>query len=257
MDPNTPENRERGNTAQVNNYESLFPFSDHLTTLDVFTTTWWSRVATAAIRGAHNILGREHAAWLLFVADDLAVIPTQGGIRETIPPRTSLLLVICFPLSWAEVLQWVGCELVLNEASLGLRASRAQWLEGWYSPLPARPDVRVPGRGGVARPIGPSWRLCTPSQPRHAPGSVKPLPLYVLIIVENLRRKIRQRRHCECGQVHSSWKARRIDALADDNGVGVGGWWPQTNEKGQVDTRTSPWFAVKVTLVECAMGFPA
>ena len=33
------------------------------------------------------------------------------------------------------MLQWVGYELVLTEASLGLSASRAQWLEGWYSRL--------------------------------------------------------------------------------------------------------------------------
>ena len=33
LDPNTPENRGRRNTAQVNNHESLFSFSDNLTTL--------------------------------------------------------------------------------------------------------------------------------------------------------------------------------------------------------------------------------
>ena len=33
LDPNTPENRERWNTAQVNVHESLFPFSDNLITL--------------------------------------------------------------------------------------------------------------------------------------------------------------------------------------------------------------------------------
>ena len=33
LDPNTPENRERWNTAQVNNHESLLSFSDNLTTL--------------------------------------------------------------------------------------------------------------------------------------------------------------------------------------------------------------------------------
>ena len=33
LDPNAPENRERWNTALVNNHESLFSFSDNLTTL--------------------------------------------------------------------------------------------------------------------------------------------------------------------------------------------------------------------------------
>ena len=33
LDPNTPENRERWNTAQVNEHDSLFSFSGNLTTL--------------------------------------------------------------------------------------------------------------------------------------------------------------------------------------------------------------------------------
>ena len=36
LDPNTQENREKWNTAQVNNHESLFPFSDNLVTLMFF-----------------------------------------------------------------------------------------------------------------------------------------------------------------------------------------------------------------------------
>ena len=33
LDPNTRENRERWKTAQMNNHEGLFPFSDNLITL--------------------------------------------------------------------------------------------------------------------------------------------------------------------------------------------------------------------------------
>ena len=82
-------------------------------------------------------LGQEHAAWLLLVADDLAIIPTQGRIRETIFLVLAFLLSMGFPLSWGklaggEVLHLVEYELVLTEASLGLSASRAQC---WYSRL--------------------------------------------------------------------------------------------------------------------------
>ena len=45
---------------------------------------WWSRVATAAVRGAHYPLGRELASWLLLVADDLAMIVTHSKIRESV-----------------------------------------------------------------------------------------------------------------------------------------------------------------------------
>ena len=68
---------------------------------------------------------------------------------------------------------------------------------------------------------------CETAQYRCKSSSVKPLPLYVLITMEYLRRKIRQRRHCECGLVRSSWKeAWRVDAPADDGGLEAGGLEP-------------------------------
>ena len=65
----------------------------------------------------------------------------HGKIREAV-----LLLLVVLALSWVslsrgkklaggEILQWVGYELVLKNSALGLSASRAQWLEGWYTRL--------------------------------------------------------------------------------------------------------------------------
>ena len=83
---------------------------------------------------------------------------------------------------------------------------------------------------------------------RHAPASVKPLPLYALVTLEYLRQKIRQRRRCECGLRRTSWdEAWRVDAHADEKGVGVGGWWPKKDKLGKASTWESPWFAVRVT----------
>ena len=50
----------------------------------------WSRVATAAVRGAHHKLGHELVMWLLQVADDLAMIISHSRIRE------SVLMVLVF-----------------------------------------------------------------------------------------------------------------------------------------------------------------
>ena len=58
---------------------------------------------------------------------------------------------------------------------------------------------------------------------RHAPQTVKPLALYVMLALEYLRKKILQRRHCECGLQRQSWEqAWRVDGHADEKGVGVG-----------------------------------
>ena len=47
---------------------------------------WWSRVATAAIRGAHFVLGHELPAWLVLVTDDLALQFHNGkNVRISAP----------------------------------------------------------------------------------------------------------------------------------------------------------------------------
>ena len=211
---------------------------------------WWSRVATAAVRGTHYLLGPELASWLLLVADDLSVL-------------MSFLRVMGFPLSWkklagGESLMWVGYELVLKISSLGLSESRAQWLVGWYTPLLRDRSVQMQefqeGLGRAAfvcgaldydRPfLAPLYAFAS----RHAPHSVKPLPLYVLVTLEYLKRKILQRRHCPCALQRRSWKKLgEWTRMRTRTGWGVGGWWPQANEKGVVNKWDSPWFAVRVT----------
>ena len=153
---------------------------------------------------------------------------------------------------------WVGYELVLKISSLGLSESRAQWLVGWCTRLLRDRSVQMQEfqeawggqRSFVVRwtTIARSWLRCMLLRQGMAPHSVKPLSLYVLVTLEYLKTKILQRRHCPCALQRRNWKkAWRVDAHADENGVGVGGWWPQANEKGVVNKWDSPWFAVRVT----------
>ena len=81
---------------------------------------------------------------------------------------------------------------------------------------------------GLRSPVpGPLYAFAS----RHASQSVKPLPLYVLVTLENLKKKMFQTRHCPCGLQRRSWKeAWRVDAHADENGVGVGGRKPTRRE---------------------------
>ena len=193
---------------------------------------WWSRVATAAVRGAHCVSRHVLATWLLLVADDPAMLFHNGRMRESVLQVLVYLRVTGFPLSWkkfagGEVLHWVGYELLLSEAALGLSTSRALWLEGWYTRLlTAQCRCRSSRRDWVRQrscaahwtTTDLSWHHSTLSQP-DPPASVKPLPLYALVTLECLRQKIRQRRHCECGLLRTSWnEAWRADARADAGG---------------------------------------
>ena len=208
------------------------------------------------------MLGRDLATWLLLVADDLAMIITHSKIRESVFMVLVLIRVMGFPLSWkklagGEVLKWVGNELVLRNSALALSASRAQRLEGWYTRLLRDKSVQMQefqewlGRAAFVRGALDYDRpllapLCAFAA-RHAPNSVKLLPLYALVTLEYLRRKISQRRHCVCGLCRTSWsQAWRVDAHADEEGVGVG-WWSSANDRGLATTWDIPWFAVKIT----------
>ena len=110
------------------------------------------------------------------------------------------------------------------------------------------------GRAAVLSPVrwtttAPSWHHCTPSQ--HATRQAA-----LNLSHSTCWSPIRQRRRCECGRTLTNWKvAWRVDAHADVNGVGVGGWWPQANEKGQVETMISPCFAIKVTPEKAPWAF--
>ena len=145
---------------------------------------WWSRAATAAIRGAHYILGHELASWLLLVADDLAMLIPHGKIREAVLLLLVYLRVMGFPLSWKKLsgggsLQWVGYEMILKNSALGLSTSRAQWLEGWCTRLLRDGPCKCKNsrkdweerRSCAERSTTtvPSLLLCTPSLPdtRH------------------------------------------------------------------------------------------
>ena len=63
LDPNTPENRERWNTAQVNNHESLFSFGDNLTTLMFIVATDLSEAQRERLTNSLSLQGMDICAY--------------------------------------------------------------------------------------------------------------------------------------------------------------------------------------------------
>ena len=160
-------------------------------------------------QAAHYVLGPEHASWLLLVADDLAVLVTQGRIRETVLMILTYLRVVGFPLSWKKLAGgenlgglWVNPEELFPGTQRASSAVACR-LVHQATPRQSSPDARVsrrPGAGsvrmwctGLRSPVlAPLYAFAA----RHAPKSVKALLLYVLVTLEYLKKKILQRRHC-------------------------------------------------------------
>ena len=91
---------------------------------------WWNRVAKATVRDTSL---RRGSCWLLMIW----LCCSATAEFENLSHCTSESWASRCPgkIAGGEVQQWVGCELLLSETSLGLTASRAQWLEGWYTRL--------------------------------------------------------------------------------------------------------------------------
>ena len=113
-------------------------------------------------------------------------------------------------LSWnkvcvAPVLKWVGYELLLREAKLGITASRALWLQNCMERLLAERVVRVAdvaeGLGRASFVYGaldndrPFLRALYNFVAHFPPDSVRPLPLYVLVTLRHLANSLSERRH--------------------------------------------------------------
>ena len=93
--------------------------------------------------------------------------------------------------------------------------------------------------------------------------STQPLPLYVTTTLKFLRRQLQIRRHYTCvANTHylcaltaASWsEAWRVDAKAEGNDLGIGGWWPSADSTGVISKAHSPWFAVELTTQSGALG---
>ena len=80
------------------------------------------------------------------VADDLIAVPAGQHFRRSLLFVFLICDVLGLPLSWNKVsggaaVSWMGHELLLESASLGVSASR--WMRGWMLKLLADKVVRV------------------------------------------------------------------------------------------------------------------
>ena len=86
-------------------------------------------------RSVYYLLGRAELALLIYVDDLLWLIRDKQGL-ELIPLVIFYLVVLGLPFAWKKfgggsVLSWVGFEICLQSAKIGLSEQRARWLCRW------------------------------------------------------------------------------------------------------------------------------
>ena len=157
-----------------------------------------------------------------------------------------------------DVVSWVGFELLHRTRMLGITQRRADWLTKLSREVAAAPLVNMAsfeeGLGRVMyvvsaleyeRPfLAPLYRCMT----MHPRGSTRRVPANVRFILNYIAEEVSETRHYPCDSVlRSQTCSPRVDAQASDDGTGVGGWLPHSDEQGRAEPRQSYWFSLEVT----------
>ncbi len=220
---------------------------------------WWSRMGGALVRAAHLLSLPTDQLWLLLMADDLKCESTAERPHVPIIFVVLLLVVLGVPLSWhkaqgGRTIRWIGYEVHLGELALGITQRRADWCVDFLLQL-ARD-----GRADVARMRSGLGRLCFVvgalewERPFLAPlyaflarqprWGHRQLPTFVRVISHYIAARLSLRRLYPSATARSrSLEAFRIDASAEGDSIGVGGWLPTRNQHGVLDRAKSPWFS--------------
>ena len=82
---------------------------------------------------------------------------------------------------------------------------------------------------------------------RHKRGGLQAVPLYIRVVCRFLSERIERRRMYPSAATRSSGvEAFRVDAKAEGDAIGIGGWLPTRAEDGRISTEASPWFAMEL-----------
>ncbi len=224
---------------------------------------WWSRLGGAAVRLLLYLADPGMELWAMLMADDIKVESTSSRPQHSLVWALLFLSVLGLPLAWRKVhggsvLRWIGYEVDLLGLKLGITESRAQWAIAWCSRVARDGCCRVDdfraalgrlafitGALEFERPfLAPlfSFLALTNGDGPHA------LPLYVTTVLTHLARRFAARRlYPSTVRRLRSAEPFRVDAHADGQEIGVGGWLPARNAAGSLDTSLSRWFSVRLT----------
>ena len=232
---------------------------------------WWSRLAAALLRMIHYVLGADMQTWALVFADDYHVAAEGPRTTETLLLSALIARVFGFPIQWSKcsggaTYAWIGLELALREARLGISEKRAMWMDQWLTKvLEARAvltrDLRdalgrmsfVYGALDADRPfLGPLFTYVAVSNP----SAFQRLPLFALLILDWLRERLRERRTAPCAtRKGKKRECFRIDAKAEGDKIVIGGWEPNVYYKEKPDLSTVRWFSVELTRENAPWSF--
>ncbi len=223
---------------------------------------WWSRLGGAILRILLLLAPREASLWLLLLADDLKVESTSRAPRPWVLWVIVMMRLLGVPLAWKKIqggreITWIGFSIRLLPLAVGISESRARWATEWLLRAARDGSVDVGElRSAVGRLsfvtnaleyerpfLSPLYSFLS----LHPGSGIRSLPVYVRLVMQYLAMRLGRRRfypsaESRCSQAHPF----RVDAHAEGNVIGVGGWRPTAGTDGQISLASSPWFALSL-----------
>ncbi len=232
---------------------------------------WWSRLGGAAIRLLLYLADGDMELWAMLMADDIKFEATGPHPRRCLLWALLCLTVLGFPLAWrkihgGDVLRWIGYEVDIAGLRLGITEARAQWAVTWCLRVVRDGQCRIDDFRAALGRLGFIAGALEFERPFLAPlytflaqatgDGPRVLPLYVTTVLVHLASRFAARRlYPSAVRRIKTMEAFRVDAHADGNEVGVGGWLPARNAQGVLDTTISSWFSVSLTRDDAPWAF--
>ncbi len=221
---------------------------------------WWNRLASAVVRLGHYLTQADDELWLLLLADDFKIESSAQRPKRTVVSFLWLLDFLGIAVQWRKVqggdcIAWVGYEFWLAEYALGVSERRAQWAVTFCNRVVRDGVIRVgelrEGLGRLAyiagaldydRPfLAPVFTFVS----LFSPLAVRPLPLYVSTCLTYFAQRVARRRHFSMAVSRTQIRdGPRVDAFAQGDQIGIGGWLPARASSGEIRKEASRWFSV-------------
>ena len=224
---------------------------------------WWGRVAGTLFRVLHKVLPWEALFYLLLFADDGLILAGGEDYHRYILGAFIYLELMEVPLSWKKTrggftTEWIGYTVDLNSWTLGVSPRKVDWLSEWVKTTNA--EGRILGRdfraglgrmgflaGAVkgARPfLAPLYALAA----KLGNTTFIELPMAVRLSLEFFAEwLVKEPMKPLSDPPGVAGEVFRVDAMASDQGIRVGGW--ETHRS--TDPWETRWFSVEVTRQNC------
>ena len=224
---------------------------------------WWGRVSGTLFRVLHKVLPREALMYLMLFADDGLILAGGEDYHRFIIGTFIFLEIMEVPLSWKKTrgglaTEWIGYTVDLNSWTIGISPRKVSWLQEWVrttnleGKILGRDFRAGVGRMGFlagaikgARPfLAPLYALSA----RMGNTTFTELPMAVRISLEFFAEWLAMEPMRPLADPPGvAGEVFRVDAMASDKGIRVGGWETfHTTEPSK-----ARWFSVEITRENC------